>query len=274
MDSNETLLIVNSTVSGNDAARGGGIGATGALILLSNATVASNTATVAGGGLYNEDADDAPLMSPDNTVVADNSAPLGSDLAGSFMSRGYNLFETTDGATVTMDEGAGPDLSGTDPMLEELADNGGPTWTHALMAGSPAIDAGMTSLTIDQRGYPREENDLADIGAFEFGANPVAGEDSPTTELADGEDVRLDPVAPNPLRSTGVIRFVVRDVQAVEVHLFDMMGRRVQTLYSGTPAPASMVSVDLDASGLASGVYVLVLNGETVRATQRVTVTR
>jgi hypothetical protein len=60
----------------------------------------------------------------------------------------------------------------TDPKLGPLADNGGPTLTMALLPGSPAIDAGNTSLApaTDQRGFPRPAGLAADIGAFEYGS--------------------------------------------------------------------------------------------------------
>jgi hypothetical protein len=60
----------------------------------------------------------------------------------------------------------------TDPKLGPLANNGGPTPTMALLPGSPAIDAGNTSLApaTDQRGFPRPAGLAADIGAFEYGS--------------------------------------------------------------------------------------------------------
>ena len=68
------------------------------------------------------------------------------------------------------------DTLGGDPMLAPLADNGGPTWTHALLTGSPAIDTGnnAAALTTDQRGdgFVRVYGAAADIGAFE--SQPVA----------------------------------------------------------------------------------------------------
>jgi hypothetical protein len=59
-----------------------------------------------------------------------------------------------------------------DPKLGPLANNGGPTLTMALLPGSPAIDAGNTSLApaTDQRGFPRPAGLAADIGAFEYGS--------------------------------------------------------------------------------------------------------
>ena len=66
------------------------------------------------------------------------------------------------------------DLPNTDPLLGPLQDNGGPTETHALLPGSPAIDAGDDSivgepllLTTDQRGQPRLQGAHVDIGAYE-----------------------------------------------------------------------------------------------------------
>jgi hypothetical protein len=66
----------------------------------------------------------------------------------------------------------GGSMNNTDPKLGPLSDNGGPTLTMALLPGSPAIDAGNTSLapTTDQRGFPRLAGAAADIGAFEYGS--------------------------------------------------------------------------------------------------------
>ncbi len=70
------------------------------------------------------------------------------------------------------------------PLLGPLANNGGPTQTHALLAGSPAIDAGNPATpgsggnaceATDQRGYARPAGLACDIGAYEFGAPPPVG---------------------------------------------------------------------------------------------------
>ena len=67
------------------------------------------------------------------------------------------------------------DRAGVDPQLGPLADNGGPTDTIALMAGSPAIDAGAACPATDQRGLTRAQGTTCDAGAFEsaFTAPPV-----------------------------------------------------------------------------------------------------
>ena len=66
-----------------------------------------------------------------------------------------------------------------------LADNGGSTFTHALIAGSPAIDAGSTTLTEDQRGSVRPQGIAADIGAFEVDADPILTEVTPVPSPTD-----------------------------------------------------------------------------------------
>ena len=262
------VLVVNTTVTGNRAASGGGFAADGGRYLISNATVSSNTATTAGGGLFNTSATDGAFVSADNTIVADNTAPAGADLAGAIRSRGYNLFETTAGATVTSDTPA-TDITGVDPGLQPLADNGGPTLTQAIAMGSRAAGAGMTSLLFDQRGFTRRTP--SSIGAFEFGGQPVAGEDGPAAGDAPAA-FALSAAAPNPFRGQTTLRVTLATSEPVEVALYDALGRRVQTLYSGTPA--STVDVTVDGRRLAPGVYVVRMTGASASATQRVTVAR
>jgi len=106
----------------------------------------------------------------------------GLDLSGSYTSNGFNLIENTSGASFTGDTAT--NITGQDPQLFPLANNGGPTQTHALMPGSPAIDKGESSgATTDQRGAMRPVNlpnpnatggDGADIGAFEVQAPTAA----------------------------------------------------------------------------------------------------
>jgi hypothetical protein len=167
-----TLTLVNSTVSGNTAGgNGGGLlhNSSGTLTLVGS-TVSGNTAGGNGGGL-NVRAGTARLT---NTIVAGNSATgTGPDINGTVASQGHNLVGKTDGGTGWDTS----DLTGTiatplDPKLGGLADNGGPTKTLALLAGSPALDAGddaaAAAMTTDQRGFARRVNGRVDIGAFEF----------------------------------------------------------------------------------------------------------
>ena len=88
---------------------------------------------------------------------------------GTVTSHGYNLSSDNGGGYLT---GPGDQIN-TDPMFGPLQDNGGPTFTHALLPGSPAINAGDPSFTppplYDQRGpgFDRVVNGRIDIGSFE-----------------------------------------------------------------------------------------------------------
>ena len=216
-----TLTLTNSTVSGNSASIvGGGIFNWGTLAL-TNSTVSGNTALQDGGGIYNHwqnfdqgtvilfnvtitdnraDANftghgigggvfnaSGSTFNFQNTIIAGNvetrfNILLGlwvstfRDCAGTLTSIGNNLMRNDDNCTVN---GSAPTLA--NPVLGPLQNNGGPTQTHALLAGSPAIDGGNPAgcrdlfgalLTTDQRGLPRLVNrDRCDIGAFELQAS-------------------------------------------------------------------------------------------------------
>ena len=214
-DSGGSLTIANSTVSDNFTTFiGGGIHNVGTLTL-SNSTISGNSAFNEGGGILNNGtarlfnstiannrSDDKfkPTGSPgagvfnqtgatfnfQNTILANNQ--VGSnpnnirDCAGTLTSQGYNLIRIPPPGECNVAPMTG-DLFFSDPQLGPLQDNGGPTQTHALLAGSLAIDAGIPGgcrdqfsalLTTDQRGFPRPSdgnNDgltRCDIGAFEL----------------------------------------------------------------------------------------------------------
>ena len=169
----------NVTVSGNMAGRdGGGIVASGTSTVITNitsCTIVNNTATRDAGGVWRVSTTNPVNLR--NSIFANNTddgtAP---DLRGGVVSQGYNLIENITGATITGDTAT--NVTGVDPNLGPLQDNGGPTLTHALLAGSPAVDKGGTSdFTIDQRGRIRAFDNAAianaaggngtDIGAFE-----------------------------------------------------------------------------------------------------------
>ena len=164
------LSLVNSTVAFNTATvNGGGIDTTGTLNLL-DVTVADNTAA-AGGGVDVE----SGSTTARNSIVAVNTATTSPDLAGALASFGHNLIGNAAGVTGL----TATDLSGVNPLLGVLLNNGGPTPTLALSAGSPAIDAGdpTGASSLDQRGLPRVVNGAIDIGAYE--AQIVAPQSDP-----------------------------------------------------------------------------------------------
>ena len=108
-----------------------------------------------------------------NSIVAGNTADSGSNCSGGVTSAGHNL-----DSGVVCGFSAPGDLSSTDPTLGPLQDNGGPTPTHALLADSPAIDAGdpVGCPGTDQRGVRRPQGAGCDIGAVEVqGLAPHAG---------------------------------------------------------------------------------------------------
>src|SRR5262249_17849692 len=130
-----------------------------------------------GGGVYYTGPDEAKVK---NTIIALNQATAGGtgpDVFGTFTSEGHNLIGDPTGSSGF---GASGDQVGTpqtrlDPKLGPLQNNGGPTRTHALLPGSPAIDRGDNGgvLATDQRGAARiKDGDgngskVVDVGAFE-----------------------------------------------------------------------------------------------------------
>ncbi len=170
------LEILRSTISGNAASLGGGgIGVGGmfparlASFVLHGSTVAENRTDGVGGGIRFRDYTLADMQS---SIVASNTAAISPDLhevARISIYGADNLIDQVEPGT----ELPADTLHG-DPLLEPLADNGGPTRTHALAAGSPAIDAGNNYFDDpnDQRGdgYVRVADGRADIGAFEVQA--------------------------------------------------------------------------------------------------------
>ena len=164
-----TAALTNSTLSGNIASNdsfGGGAILNGGILTLLNDTISGNTTPSVGGGIY---ACCSGTLSLKNTIVAGNTA-AGSDpdCAGAITSQGHNLIQDTSGCTVGGDSAS--NITGQDPKLGPLADNGGPTQTQALLSGSPAIDSGSPDCPppeTDQRGVSRPQGTACDIGAFE-----------------------------------------------------------------------------------------------------------
>jgi len=174
--------VTNSTLSGNSAIGsgvsiftggvGGGIAINGGTLTVTNSTFSGNSALVRGstspgegGGIFNTSGSVTGTVTVTTSIFAN---PTGGNLvseAGTvFISLGHNLFSDVPG--VALDS---TDLLNVDPLLGPLADNGGPSFTQALLPGSPAIGAGapVAGVTTDQRGIPRPQGGAPDIGAFE-----------------------------------------------------------------------------------------------------------
>jgi hypothetical protein len=200
-------LIANSIIDGNRADRGGalfvsGTGTSGAAVSVIDSTISGNTANSYAAAAYTH----GPVTIANSTIAfnVSNAGP-----AVEFTSNIYqvevesSILSNNEDAAREYDVGdRGADLTivgannlimfasssimlpadtlSVDPMLQPLAENGGPTRTHALGDGSPAIDTGndlSSGLFTDQRGtgYPRVHGAAADIGAFEaqFGDDTI-----------------------------------------------------------------------------------------------------
>ncbi|WP_417389050.1 choice-of-anchor Q domain-containing protein [Gimesia sp.] len=190
----DPIEISNVTFSGNEAGKeGGAIHNTGDMTI-NNTTIYDNFTEGTGGGIYS--VADTASVSIRNTIVAGNNALVGGfDLAGTFTSLGHNLIGTGTSATGMID-GFNGDIVGTnaqriDPALSILQDNGGPTLTHALLAGSRAIDAGDNTdgVSIDQRGATRPTDTTSDIGAFEIVTPTISISDVSQLETNSGTTV-------------------------------------------------------------------------------------
>ena len=159
-----TVLVTNSTISNNQGDTGGAIAiGGGAHLTLLNSTVTSNH-TVSGASVQTTEGGQYVFS---NSIIAGNTgAPnCAFPAAPAPINNGHNL---EDGTSCGFGSANG-NLSSTNPQLGPLADNGGPTKTHALLPGSPAIDTGDSSAcpATDQRGVSRPQMQGCDIGAFE-----------------------------------------------------------------------------------------------------------
>ena len=204
-----TATITSSTISGNSAvgSAGGGIGNV-ATLTLANSTVSGNSSNLDGGGIYNFDVGAATItnstvtnnsadldadgsgdgggifrsagtMNLRNTIVGGNQdlspmLPVEPDCHGELTSQGYNLVQNLAGCTITGETST--NVTGQSANLSPLALNApGTTETHAILAGSPAIDfasADCPPPASDQRGVARPQGNRCDIGAYE---SPFAG---------------------------------------------------------------------------------------------------
>ena len=213
--------VSNSTVSGNSAAKGGGIHAGGApppsitlkasprgdveqpppTIEVANTTVASNTASLTGGGVGLEnDPTPGDAVELNSTIVGNNTAAGSpgdlSSLGGEAgFSATHSLLEAQGSAQVTEDPGK-PNVTGQDPQLGGLTGNGGPTETHLPAQSSPALDKGSNpdALDTDQRQSPHPRlidrafpnalgGDGTDIGSVEVPPEPPVSVSEPNRPL-------------------------------------------------------------------------------------------
>ena len=165
------FTLTNSTLSGNSASDGDGGGVYiggGGDLTLTNSTLSGNGASREGGGVYRA----SGTVTLNNSIITNSTS--GGDCAD-FDGGGFNGASnlTDDFATLPC---SAISAAAVTNFVPTLADNGGPTLTHALLAGSNAIDAGDNTTcaaapvnNLDQRGITRPNNTTCDIGAYEAG---------------------------------------------------------------------------------------------------------
>jgi CSLREA domain-containing protein len=151
-----SLSIEHSTVSRNAAVRGGGVRGIGHVDLRSS-TIAENRADVGGAVLLGPSSESSTLSSLFGRNRASVRGPL---CVRRFSSHGHNVADTSGCGLV-----ARGDVTGIDPLIGRLRQNGGPTPTHAVEPGSPAVGRGAGCAHTDQRGAPRSD---CDSGAYEL----------------------------------------------------------------------------------------------------------
>ena len=201
-----TLTLSNSTISGNSTLSGGGGGigivyANDSVVTVTNSTISGNSSSSRAGAIAFFE---GGLLTVHNSIIAGNSARIGNNNffgTDTFILENSIIDDTTD-TTLTAGNGNQLDVDFATVLETEvvdgvtvplLTDNGGPVETIALLAGSPAIDAGNNSLAVDSAGDPLatdqrgddfgrfidgDNNGAAtvDIGAFEFGSSFLLGD--------------------------------------------------------------------------------------------------
>ena len=164
------MWIINSTISGNTSTgwHGGAIFHTDGMMEILNSTIANNKGPDwAPSAIFNGSfGGPAPTLKLTNTIISGNQWYACDHWTGAniLISGGNNLIQDDTCNPVASDK------IGVNPLLGALADNGGPTWTHALLAGSPALNAGSAAAcpATDQRGITRPQGPSCDIGSFEL----------------------------------------------------------------------------------------------------------
>jgi hypothetical protein len=264
-NTSSTLNVSDSTIANNAATStaaptasnvtgGGGLDATAfAHVTITNTTIAGNVTGWAGGGVALTRPAFGSFINLVNTLVATNSAgDHGPDAAGAMISQGSSLIGQTDGSTGWNDS----DLTGTsasplDPLLGPLQDNGGPTQTMALLAGSPALNAGDPDQlgSPDQRGVIRTGS--VNIGAYQASASTflLIAPDAIQAGVPFNLSVTaLDPFGQVAYGYTGTVTFASDNNAAVLPAAYQFQttdqGSAVFTVTLNTPGPVHLTVTD------------------------------
>ena len=246
------MTVSNSTLSANTAVDGGGLflqpqeETTEGSVQLNSVTIAANTGSTQGGGIS---VADGGVISAVNTLIADNTSPLGPDVNGA-ISANFSLFGDDTGATITGSD----NVTNEDPLLEALGANGASQGqTHALVSG-PAVDAGSNTdceldpvANVDQRGETRPADGNAsgeavcDIGAFELTDN--------LTLAVDDNDAAETATAANGDTDVAAITFGVNNTTGDTLTVSKLSGKLNGTLDLALGVAAIKVHLDVNGDG-------------------------
>jgi hypothetical protein len=260
-----TLTVSNCTFTANSASKGGGIYNFG-MMTVTNSTVSGNRAVSGGGGLYHTMVQGFPALALlHNTLIAGNfqgaTGTTRDDVSGALDPGGdYNLIGDGSGMS-GLSNGVNGNLIGSaaapiDPLLGPLQNNGGPTRTMALLAGSPALNAGDPAQmgVADQRGVLRSGG--VNIGAYQASASAfILTAQAPATAgtAFDLTVQAVDPFGKTALGYTGTVNFSSSDGQAV------------------LPSDYAFTSNDAGLHIFSGGVTLKTAGNQTVTATDTVT---
>jgi len=272
------LTIVDTALVENTAARGGGLFVKNVSglgnTIIRNSTITSNQSAF-GAGVRIEGIENAETI-VSNSIIAGN---IGSDVEvngpNNFVSLGFNLVGT---GNAIGDFNEAGDIIGVNPQLGSLQNNGGPTRTHALLPGSPAINRGKPVLALppefDQRGtgFPRIRGGVIDIGAVEA-QHPVVDVIGNLTQPSTRQrnyNLRANEVVFYQFTLTGLVQaagnqFLVIDTQSTldtEIGLYDASGNRIANNddYAGSLLSRLGFGDTADSQGdLTNGTYYLAI---------------
>ena len=172
--------VKSSTFTNNSAVTGGAVANYGGLTLASD-TIARNLASQGGSSILSGTGGSVAII---NTIIGPDIAQTVTSVEGSFNSRGFNIITNSTGSSGWTNDDQVTTNNAIDPLLGNLADNGGQTDSMALLSGSPAINRGddcavlfacpgytMFETAYDQRKFRRVAGGLTDIGAYESGSS-------------------------------------------------------------------------------------------------------
>ncbi|CAH0998950.1 hypothetical protein LEM8419_00245 [Neolewinella maritima] len=249
--------VTASTVTGNSAETGGGIfSSTNARI--ENSTVVANTATTGGGVATSES------LLIQGSILSANTADTDANLnrsGGTTTSAGFNFFGTEVGDDITLNTANG-DITGADPDLGDLSDNGGTTMTLKPNCGSPIVGTGdPADSSLDQLG--QSVVGVRDIGSYELQESCASATGSQAGVQSSAMTTTSDEVTiyPNPVSGDQIrVSLPARFVSDISLRVMDASGRVLQLT---TRQGAGTHRVQLD--GYKDGTYILqVVSGDEV----------